>query len=303
MISVIVCSKSDSLFSALSLNIAQTIGETYELIRVDNKLNKYSICSAYNYGSAKAHNPLVCFVHEDVIFTTNGWGSKLLAHFKSLPDAGLIGVAGAVSISKMPGGWWQSEDDNYEIKRMNIIHRMVGADNNNEFFYFNPGSDLQSEVCVVDGVFMAVDIKVLANCWFDEDMLTGFHGYDIDFSLQVIQYKKAYVVFDILLEHYSAGKRDCNWMNAMLAVHHKWKAYLPAGNINRNSSQIIYQNGWKRLKKNMVQWLQYERNIFRLIKKYNSYIGLLDKPVNFLKFSGDYLRGIRLIFLLWLKQR
>src|SRR5258705_11866176 len=102
MITVIVCSVNKDLLEKLRNNIAATIGVEHEMLVTDNSIEQRSIAAVYNQAGAKAGFPFLCFVHEDVIIHTNGWGQKILNLFGQ-KDIGLVGISGAGYKSAYPG--------------------------------------------------------------------------------------------------------------------------------------------------------------------------------------------------------
>ena len=62
MISVIICSRTSTIGTALSENIKNSIGCEYELISIDNSKNTYSIFEAYNLGIQKSKFDFLCFI-------------------------------------------------------------------------------------------------------------------------------------------------------------------------------------------------------------------------------------------------
>lgn len=285
MISIIVCSRYLQLFNNLSANIEKTIGVPHEIICIDNSNNAYSLCKAYNMGAAQAKFSLLCFVHEDVVFKTLGWGRNFVNHF-SQSDIGLIGVAGAVHKSKMCSGWWQSEDNLFEIRRMNIQQSTPHLSH----LFINPFEEKRSEVVLIDGVFIGTTKATWLHHKFDEELFTGFHGYDLDFSFSVSQSKKIFVVYDILIEHFSTGSTGIEWMMGMMKLHKKWKKKLPFKSVQYEiNPALIYEYGWMRLRKNITQLMGYERGKLFFISSYNSLFSLLDCKPNFLILYKDYL--------------
>ena len=67
MISVIVCSIQPKWLADLKENIESNIGVEYQLIAVDNRLEKKGICQVYNEAANEAKFNIVCFIHEDVL--------------------------------------------------------------------------------------------------------------------------------------------------------------------------------------------------------------------------------------------
>ena len=105
MVSIVICNRGNRISPVLEKNISETIGIEYEVVCIDNSKNQYNIFQAYNIGVAKARYPLICFMHDDILYHTIDWGKKLLQHFQD-PSVGMVGIAGPTYISKFPGIWW-----------------------------------------------------------------------------------------------------------------------------------------------------------------------------------------------------
>ena len=292
MISIIVCSRSAGLFDKFQKNIEITIGVAHEVIRVDNANSNYSICRAYNEGAEKAIFPFLCFVHEDVLFKTNNWGRNFLDHFSEVENLGLIGVAGAVYKSKMSCAWWQAEEGQEEIKRMNILQHSKNEDQPFTHLFINPLNKTIAEVVVIDGVFMGTTKAVWLNNKFDDQLLKSFHGYDLDFSFQIGQSKKIIVVYNILLQHFSVGTKNINWMFETIKVHQKWSIKLPSKTTTYHvDDSMLYNHSWHRLRKNIAALIYYKCGWKMLIKKYHQLFLLLDNKPAFPSLTKDYILG------------
>lgn len=222
MVSIIVCSINPRLIKLLEENIKCTIGVPYEIVTVDNRKDNFGICKVYNKGAKRAKYPFLCFVHEDVSFKTENWGKNLICHL-SIPETGLIGVAGGAYKSSIPSSWSASKNH-----YLHIIQHYKHI--NKEPLYVKRGGENNEPAVVLalDGVFLATRKDVYKKCKFDEQLLKGFHGYDIDFSLQVSQTYKVKVVYDILLEHFSEGTPGKEWLETAILISKKWEKYLPA---------------------------------------------------------------------------
>src|SRR5690606_4063229 len=108
MLSIIICSRSKLDFEGIKENIAQKIGIIHEVIQIDNSNNAYSISQAYNAGGSQSKFPFLCFLHEDVVFSTQNWG-ELLVNILANKSVGLVGVAGAIMKTKATGpNWWST---------------------------------------------------------------------------------------------------------------------------------------------------------------------------------------------------
>lgn len=236
MISLIICSRTPIVPESLVLNIKESIGIAYEIISVDNSQNQYSIFEAYNLGIKRSRFSYLCFIHDDILFYTPNWGEVLVKLFNLIPNLGCIGIAGATHKTKAPSGWWDVP------KTESVLHLVEHVKNKSKKFISEGWADNEQykEVAVVDGVFMAV--KKSDNLQFDES-IRGFHGYDLNLSLEAIKKGlKNIISKEILLEHFSQGTINQNWVLATHAVHQKYAALLPVSVSNRvknNKLEII----------------------------------------------------------------
>jgi hypothetical protein len=74
---------------------------------------------------------------------------------------------------------------------------------------------------------MACRKKVWDEFKFDEINFTGFHNYDIDFSLSIGQKYRVVFTDKILLEHFSQGSYNASWIKSTITLHSKWQNKLP----------------------------------------------------------------------------
>lgn len=220
MISIIICSRKSTIPETLLANINQTIGCDFELITIDNSGNKYSIFEAYNLGIERSKGEYLCFVHDDILFHTQNWGNNLENIFATNNDYGLIGVAGSSQKTRTPSGWWDCRD---EYKSINIIQHDPKRGVVKEYFGFD--NSILNEVAIVDGVFLALRKEI--NVVFDQT-LKGFHNYD--FNIAIETKKKNYkigVTNQILIEHFSIGNLNREWLQSIIQIHKKYYNSLP----------------------------------------------------------------------------
>jgi glycosyltransferase involved in cell wall biosynthesis len=76
-------------------SVSQTIGVEYENIVFDNRQKNFGLCAAYNKAAEKANGDYLCFVHEDIVIKTNGWGKELIEFAEHNNDCGVIGISGS----------------------------------------------------------------------------------------------------------------------------------------------------------------------------------------------------------------
>jgi glycosyltransferase involved in cell wall biosynthesis len=220
MISIIICSRNPSISDDLQGNIDATISSEYELIVIDNSQNKYSIFEAYNLGIERSNGAYLCFIHDDILFHTQGWGEVVNQIFEADNSVGLIGVAGAKIKTKMPSAWWDcNKGDNYTY--------IVQHFKNKKKETWNYGFDKNpiEEVVVIDGVFMVLRKKDKIS--FHKSM-TGFHNYDLNLSFECKkQGLKIVVTNQLLIEHFSIGSINKEWIASTSKMHELYQKILP----------------------------------------------------------------------------
>lgn len=235
MLSIIICSRTQVILKDLSENIKNTIGCDYELIVVDNSENQYSIFEAYNLGIERSTSNFLCFIHDDIFIHTLGWGTIIQSIFSENKRIGLVGVAGAKIKTKMPSAWWDCSE---EEKVVSIIQHF--SDREKEHWHFGFEKESIAEVVVIDGVFMAM--RKDEHIRFDTEM-KGFHNYDLNISFEYKKHGYDIVVTNtILLEHFSSGVTNKNWIQATYKIHGLYQKELPLfvpGNTVTKNHEII----------------------------------------------------------------
>ena len=225
MFSIIICSISPERLAQTSRNIAETIGTACEVIGMDNRGKNWPIARVYNEGARRAQYPYLFFVHEDVKFHTQGWGPVIAAKLAE-PACGVIGFAGSEVKPKAYSGWGASD------KWARVLMYQGGRGKTYLGVSHVYAEEPFAEVVTVDGLGMFVRKEVWQQYPFDEALLTGFHCYDLDFSLQLAatgRYKN-YVCCTprVLIEHFSVGSYNVVWAEDTFRLHRqKWQAFLP----------------------------------------------------------------------------
>jgi len=223
MLSIIICSRSSRAVAVARENVAATVSVPYELIAIDNSQNKYSICEAYNVGAQQAQYNLLCFMHEDIRFHTNGWG-RVVANILADPTVGVLGVAGGQYQLKAPSSWWFAGE---KYRRMQVLHTVAGKEPVLDLV--NPAKQSLVDVAVLDGVWLCSRKEVWAAHPFDAQTFSDFHFYDVDYCTALFGRYRVCVTFDILVEHFSLGSINKTWVTNSLKYYTKWQDKLPFG--------------------------------------------------------------------------
>lgn len=271
MISIIICARMSTLSSAFVENLTSTIGVPFEIIHIDNSENKYSIFSAYNEGYAKSKYPYLCFLHDDVLFHSTDWGTKLITHLQD-PQTGIIGLAGGDLIIRIPSSWSAG------VVNINILQSdRTGKKPTKLFRLPHDFTATRSSVIVLDGVMLVMRRELMEKISFDVQ-LGGFHGYDFDISLQAtVAGFTNYVAYDISLEHLSRGKPDKKYYKNLIRVYRKWEKHLPLMGKNipedmKSNMQVIEYKRLKTLINRMIKTGFSSKEISNELNYYAKYI-------------------------------
>ena len=274
MLSIIVCSRNKTLPSDFTENIRNTVGIDYEMIGIDNSENNYSIFSAYNTGFAKSKYPYVCFVHEDVLFRTQNWGEKIIAHLQE-PNIGILGLAGSDLVTRIPGSC------SGKTSCINIIQSdKSGKKPSVKSFYPENFSQSKHSVILLDGVLLCMKRDLMEKLKFDEQ-IGGFHGYDFDIALQsVVAGYTNYVIYDVELEHFSRGHFDGKYIRNLIAVFKKWETYLPlfGPSITVERRNQINKMEEKRLLKLTKKLIKFGFSTKEIIDETSYYADIIKSP-------------------------
>ena len=178
-----------------------------------------SLTRIYSDMLERIDTDVVVFMHDDIEYLKNGWGLEIVRLFERNKDYGIIGVAGSAEYDER-GAWW-----NYPKKFGQVLHRHEGK---SWLTAFSPliNGDLE-EVCVIDGLFMAVNKKRISKT-FDVDF-EGFNHYDTSFCLSnyVDGKCKIGVTTKIRIAHSSIGETKQNWYDNLDLLNDKFEEYYP----------------------------------------------------------------------------
>lgn len=221
MVSIIICSRNLDLFDKLKLSIVNTIGNIpYEILMFNNQIENASITAIYNRGIEKSKFDILLFIHEDILFHTLNWGKILVKIFANNTKIGLIGIAGTKYKSKYPSAFWHTD------KKM-LYFNLIQHYRNKKPNLFSIGfKDSNIErVVAIDGVFLALRKSI--NVKFNEE-IKGFHCYDLGISMDVSESNYDIVVTNqILIEHFSIGNTNLDFVKGIIHFHNLYKTKLP----------------------------------------------------------------------------
>ena len=189
-----------------------------EVIEIENP-GIMSLTQAYQKGLTEAKNDIIVFVHDDVHFQTEKWGSKIKKMFDTT-DFGIIGLAGTTDLGD-DGKWWEQR-----TRMVGIVKHTNGQKTwENKYSGSFPKHIIQT--VNTDGLFIAVNRQKIK--YEFDTTIPGFHFYDIDFTFgNHIKGVKVGVTTDIHVVHRGLGETDQQWEENRKTFIAKFKEYLPA---------------------------------------------------------------------------
>ena len=293
MISVIICSINPELLFNIRKNINDTIGVPHEILYFDNRGEKKGLCYVYNQLAEKASFSYLCFLHEDVIFSTKNWGSTIADIFIDNSNVGLIGIAGSKYKSAYYSGWFSGMK---ELDCANYSHQYIDG---LEKVFLSPKkiANLQEVVCV-DGVFFCCLKDSWRNTLFDDALLKGFHFYDIDFSLRIAHHSKVVITYDIELTHVtSGGDYGDRWVETAMLYHEKMKTHLPFSktNVNKKAADkriiittLDFLKNYKISFHNKIKWIFLQKLYFSPVYYYSILKFIFYRPLRVKHIHGYF---------------
>ncbi len=170
--------------------------------------NKEGLPKVYNkFINEKYKNQKLIFIHDDVIIEDLFWEEKLTIAFEKYDIVGLAGSKKCNLNSPMMA--WH-----LMCNREDMVGEV--AHSKDKKFWTTIFGPTDSRALIIDGLFMAVNVKRLleTNTKFDENF--DFHHYDISFCLRANQNKLKMGVYPIKVTHYGLGDsmNSENWKNS-----------------------------------------------------------------------------------------
>ena len=189
------------------------------------------ICTAYNAVLAAARAAPECegvlLVHDDVELVGDDVRDLLSALLRE-PGVGVVGVAGGRDLAW--GKWWSG--------------RVLAGRNNDTAGSRTLGAPT-ADVDAVDGCLMLVTPQAL-HLDFDADGFPGYHGYDVDFSLQVRSAGLRVVTRPVGYRHLDKGSLGdvVAFETAMRTLEGKWPTWIrPLSRRERLSRKLAKVGG------------------------------------------------------------
>jgi hypothetical protein len=165
--------------------------------------NRKSLPEVYNEqiekGIAEGRDCLI-LIHDDVTLEED----PIPKLEKLFDEFDVVGVAGTSRCKLSSPALWHLMGGGF---KSGYLHGCVQHYHEGQKYPSNFG-EFPIRVVLIDGVFMAINLKKIGNVRFDEKNPAKFHFYDLIFSMDCALNKKKVGVGDILITHASPGLRS-----------------------------------------------------------------------------------------------
>jgi Glycosyltransferase like family len=165
-------------------------------------------------------------VHQDAEIVDADFCPKVRAALAD-PDVAVVGCVGAIGVRSI--AWWEGSVTLSSFANRYQEHGGGDLEGFSWAWDEAPPYAHVGEVETVDGFLLALSPWAVANVRFDED-LSAFHGYDLDYCLQVREAGRRVVTADFRAIHHRPLEMlpDTEpWIQAHMAVAEKWDGRMP----------------------------------------------------------------------------
>lgn len=185
--------------------------------------NKKPLQKVYNKAidfAIKENFDHIILCHDDIILENFDY-DKLKKHFE---EYDVLGVAGASQITVQEPALWHLMGGGFQSGNLHgAVAHLHG--NQKSMTAFGP---YPHQAIIMDGVFLAISRKVFKKIRFDEDCPSGFHFYDLIYTLDATLAGYKCGVVDAYITHASPGLRQFteDWKGGQQYFLNKYEKYV-----------------------------------------------------------------------------
>ena len=202
--------------------------DTNKKFFIDNKIAD-SMAKKYNYAIEniilKNDDPIICFRHSDTkIVTPIDICEYKLTKLYENKDVGLAGVIGTIALD-VNCTWWNGvprAGGRSTYGSGTIIQGGFDKNNNPIEYPMNDHPGVHDYLATVDGCCLFFPKWIFEEGLRFDENLKGFHFYDTDISLQVLERGYKVSTIDITIKHTSQGKPPEEFEKLRKIFFEKW---------------------------------------------------------------------------------
>jgi len=201
---VVTCSKSDGRDSMLAKSLNELKNDVTVVI---NANNKSGLSQAYNRQLTAENlikHDIVLFVHDDVFIDDLKLKGKLYTAMNQM-KYDIVGLAGSSKIKIKQPCLWHTMSEREDMS--GAVSHPINESSQLGVTSFGPWP---KRCLVVDGLFMAVNLKNVLHAGWKFNESFKFHHYDLSSCLDANKLKLKIGTYPIHVTHASPGLRDIN---------------------------------------------------------------------------------------------
>lgn len=200
----------------------QTKGEDVEVFF--KEFNKKPLQQVYNKAidfAIKENMDHIVLCHDDIILENFDY-EKLKKHFEKYD---VLGVAGASQIKVQEPALWHLMGGGFGSSHLHGAVAHLHGNSKKSMTAFGP---YPHQALIMDGVFLAISRKAFKKIRFDEKCPSGFHFYDLIYTLDASLAGLRCGVVDAYITHASPGLREFteDWKGGQKYFFNKYKKYI-----------------------------------------------------------------------------
>lgn len=203
----------------------QTKGDEMEVFFKEG--NKDSLQKVYNKAidfAVKENFDHIILCHDDIILENFDYG-KLKKHFETYD---VLGVAGASQIKIQEPALWHLMGGGFGSGNLHGAVAHLHGDKSDTVKSMTAFGEYPHQSLIMDGVFLAISRKAFKKIRFDEKCPSGFHFYDLIYTLDASLAGLKCGVIDAYITHASPGLRTFTdeWKTGQKYFFNKYKKYI-----------------------------------------------------------------------------
>jgi hypothetical protein len=206
------------------LRAAEPDSEVYEHASTGSIFRSYN--ALLDRAAEREDLEALVLVHQDAEIMSEDLCATARAALSD-PDVGLVGCAGAIGVRSI--AWWEAS-----VTLASFVNRYEELGGGDLLSFSWDWEDAPpwartGEVETLDGFVLVFSPWAVRHVRFDES-LGGFHGYDLDYCLQVREAGRKVVTADFRAIHHRSLEMVPDpepWIEAHVALAEKWHGRMP----------------------------------------------------------------------------
>lgn len=219
-IGIVIPYHNDKIFEDnINKSLDKIVDSDVRYVKIADQIND-SIFKKYNRGieyfkkEGLSEGDIVIFAHEDSQLIDPVFFEKIKMVFELKKDVGVLGFIGTSKLDNS-AAWWMCEKEQHRGRIAQGHTDGSTTELLKKVGYFE-------DLVMVDGFCFATRFELANSIKFDDITFDGWHFYDADYCLSVLDRGYKIAVADILSYHMSTGPLTPDWFKSRSKFIDKW---------------------------------------------------------------------------------